>query len=88
MHTFIRYVDDPEDGLGAADENHVTTDYKEVKVEVTWPGVATGHGVKVVSKFVPNGAESDVGGGTFRLNVLDGSGAGLPGVAVHIVNNS
>jgi hypothetical protein len=87
VHTFVRYVDDPEDGLGQADENHVTTDYKEVKVEVTWQGISTGHGVAVVSKFVPNGAESDVGGGTFRLNVLDGSGAGLSGVAVHIVNN-
>lgn len=87
-HTFVRYVDDPEDGLGAADENHVTTDYKEVKVEVTWQGISTGHGVPVVSKFVPNGVESDVGGGTFRLNVLDGSGAGLSGAAARIVNNS
>jgi hypothetical protein len=88
IHTFIRYVDDPEDGLGEEDENHVTTDYKEVKTEATWQGISTGHGVPVVSRFVPNGVESDVGGGTFRLNVLDGSGAGLSGVAAHIVNNS
>ena len=88
VHTFVRYVDDPEDGLVDADENHVITDYKEVKVEVTWQGISTGHGVPVVSKFVPNGVESDVGGGTFRLNVLNGSGAGILGVAVHIVNNS
>ena len=88
VHTFIRYVDDPQDGSGLADTNHVTTDYKEVKVEVTWGGVSTGHGVVAVSKFVPNGAETDVGGGTFRLNVLDGSGAGLPGVAIHITNSS
>jgi hypothetical protein len=88
VHTYIRYVDDPSDGIGSADQNHVTTDYKEIKVEVTWGGVSTGHGVAAVSKFVPNGVESDVGGGTFRLNVLDGSGAGLSGVAAHIVNGS
>lgn len=88
VHTFIRYVDDPQDGVGQADQNQVTTDYKEVKVEVTWGGVSTGHGVVSVSKFVPDGAESDVGGGTFRLNVLDGSGVGLPGVVAHITNSS
>ena len=88
VHTYIRYVDDPSDGTGSADQNHVTTDYKEVKVEVTWPGASTGHGVIAVSRFVPNGTETNVGGGTFRLNVLDGSGAGLPGVAVHIVNGA
>jgi len=88
VHTYVRYVDDPEDGLGAADTNHVLTDYKEAKVEVTWSGVQTGHGAKVVSRFVPNGVETDVGGGSFRLNILDGSGAGIPGVSTHIVNNS
>jgi hypothetical protein len=88
VHTFVRYVDDAQDGIGAVDQNHVMTDYKEIKVEVTWPGALTDHGVKAVSKFVPNGVESDVGGGTFRLNVLDGSGAGLPGASVHIVNGS
>jgi hypothetical protein len=88
VHTFIRYVDDASDGVGADDQNHVTTDYKEVKVEVVWGGVSTGHGVAAVSKFVPNGVETDIGGGTFRLNVLDGSGAGLSGVAAHITNSS
>jgi Tfp pilus assembly protein PilE len=87
VHTFIRYVDDSQDGIGQEDANQVTTDYKEVKVEITWPAVKTGQGVKLVSKFVPNGAESDVGGGTFRLNVLDGSGAGISGVETDVVNN-
>ena len=88
VHTYIRYVDDPEDGEGAADENMVLTDRKEAKVEVTWPGVKAGHGVKIVSFFVPNGVESDVGGGTLRLNVLDGSGEGISGVSAQIRNSS
>ena len=88
VHTYIRYVDDPEDGEGVADENMVLTDRKEAKVEVTWPGVKAGHGVKIVSFFVPNGVESDVGGGTLRLNVLDGSGEGISGVSAQIRNSS
>jgi hypothetical protein len=88
VHTFIRYIDDPEDGTGENDENMVMTDYKEVKVEVTWAGVQTGRGVKSVSKFVPDGVESDVGGGTLRINILDGSGAGIAGAATRIKNNS
>ena len=88
VHTFVRYVDDPEDGIGQEDTNHVTTDYKEAKVEVSWLGVKPGYGVKVVSDFVPNGVETDAGGGTLRLNVLDGSGAGIDGTAVHLKNSS
>ena len=87
VHTFIRYVDDSSDGLGQEDTNQVTTDYKEVKVEVSWPGVKPGYGVKTVSNFVPDGVETDVGGGSFRLNVIDGSGASLSGTAVQIVNS-
>lgn len=88
VHTYIRYFDDPEDGEGNEDENMVITDRKEAKVEVTWSGVNAGHGVKLVSFFVPDGAESDVGGGTLRLNVLDGSGRGVSGVSTQINNGS
>lgn len=88
VHTYIDYFDDPIDGTEGGDpDDLVPTDYKRVKVEVTWPGVDVGHGVVVTSKFVPDGVESDVGGGTFRLNILDGSGAGLPGTEVKIINN-
>ncbi len=91
VHTYIDYFDDPLaiDGTEGGDpDDPVPTDYKRVKVEVTWPGVKAGHGVTLTSKFVPNGAESDVGGGTFRLNVLDGSGSGIAGAEVDIVNNN
>ena len=87
VHTFIRYVDDAQDGIGDKDENMINTDYKEVKIEVTWAGIKFDRGVKAVSKFVPNGVETNVGGGTFRLNVLDGTGAGITGAEVNIVNN-
>lgn len=88
VHTFIRYNNDPfDDEEEGTPEDEVPADYKEVKVEVTWTGIERGRGVKAVSKFVPDGAETNVGGGTFRLNVLDGSGAGISTVGVDIVNN-
>ncbi len=87
IHTFVRYADDPFDGLDGDPEETVPTDYKEVKVEVTWTELEAGQGVKVVSKFVPDGAETDVGGGTFRLNVMNGSGLGISNAEVDIVNN-
>jgi type II secretory pathway pseudopilin PulG len=86
VHTFIRYWDDADDGLAEADENEVITDYKEVKIEVTWAGVAEGYGAKAFSKFVPNGVETDVGGGTLRFNAMDGSGAPVSGADVRIRN--
>ncbi len=88
VHTFIRYNDDPDDGLLELDENHIWDDYKEAKVEVTWPGVSAGNGVAVYSRFVPDGVETDVGGGTLRFNAMDGSGAVIAGAAVRIANGA
>ena len=88
VHTYIRYVDDPFDGVeGGNPSDDIPTDYKEVKIEVTWAGVSVGHGVILVSKFVPDGVETNVGGGTLKLNVLDGGGEGIPGVSTRIVND-
>jgi len=36
--TYIVYVDDPKDGLGASDTNGITNDYKRIKVETSWVG--------------------------------------------------
>ena len=88
VHTYIRYGLDPfDDAENGTPEDEVPTDYKEVKIRVSWAGINADQGVKIVSKFVPNGTETDVGGGTFRLNVLDGSGAGISGTGADIENN-
>src|ERR1017187_1562443 len=36
VRTFIDYYDDPSDGVGASDTNGITTDYKRIKVVVTY----------------------------------------------------
>lgn len=85
----VDYVDDPFDGTaGGNPPDPVYPDYKTARVEVDWPGVQAGKGVTLVSKFVPDGVETNVGGGTMQLNLIDSTGAGVSGVDVHLVNNS
>jgi hypothetical protein len=81
------YVDDALDGVAGGDpDDEISKDYKEARVEVTWAGIDWGRGVVLVSRFVPNGVESESGGGTFVLNVIDSTGQGIPGFETHIVN--
>ncbi|MFA5926288.1 MAG: prepilin-type N-terminal cleavage/methylation domain-containing protein [Parcubacteria group bacterium] len=88
VRTAVIYVDDALDGVAGGDPNdEITKDYKEARVEVIWAGISWGKGVTLVSRFVPNGVESESGGGTFVLNVIDSTGQGISGVEAHIVNN-
>lgn len=84
--TFISYVDNPADGLGASDENAVTTDLKEAKVEVSWVSRGTARSVAHVATFAPNGIETTVGGGTIRILVINAAGAPISGAQVAITN--
>ena len=86
VRTFIEYVDDPADGIGAADTNGITTDYKRIKVSVTY--FANGHTqyVSLVSNYAPPGIETTTNGGTLKISVVNATGAGVAGASVHIVN--
>lgn len=86
--TYIEYKDDAADGLGAADTNHVTTDYKVGKVTVSYSLSGLSKSVTVVSDFSPPGIESTTGGGTISIRVADASGTNMSGASVQIVNAS
>lgn len=87
--TLIYWVDDPADGLGASDVNNITTDYKEAKVEVSWESLqGTTQSLFLLSRFTPQGIESNVGGGTIRIEVYDRNFAPLPGVSVQLRNET
>ena len=77
--TFIQYVDDPKDGLGAGDENFITADYKHAKVEMKWTIGETKRKFSLVSNIVPKGIETLQGGGILTINTIDAFGAPLPG---------
>jgi hypothetical protein len=85
--TFIQYLDDPKDGLGVADENAVTTDYKYAKVEIKWTIGNRDRKFSLVSNIVPKGIETLDGGGILTINAIDAFGVSLPDAQVTIKNN-
>lgn len=86
--TFVRYVDDPADGEGAADETGITTDYKQVRVSVSYTVGDADRAVELVSNQSPVGIETTTGGGTLEIRAVDALGAGIPGAEVSITNPS
>ncbi len=88
IRTFIEYVDDPADGSGAADTNTITTDYKRVKVAVTYTIRGILHEVDEISNEAPSGMETTTGGGTLKVSVVNAAGAAVAGATVQVVNAS
>jgi hypothetical protein len=88
VRTFIDYADDPADGIGAADSNGIITDYKRIKVTVTYTAGGQSRTVSIISNYSPIGMETTTGGGTLKIVVVNASGAAVPGATVRIVNAS
>lgn len=89
VHTMVQYVDDPFDGTASGTgSNHdaIPTDYKQARIEVTWPGAENGQSVIVWGTFSPNGVEQPSNTGVLSVNVVNGAGAGVSGANVHIVS--
>ncbi len=84
VHTFVQYVDDAFDGVTPADA--IPTDYKRVRVKVSWGNEGTDQTIVVFGNISPNGIETLGGGGVLSINILNASGAGVAGATVHIVN--
>ncbi|MFN3188299.1 MAG: carboxypeptidase-like regulatory domain-containing protein [Candidatus Paceibacteria bacterium] len=88
VRTLIEYVDDPADGIGSEDVNGITTDYKTAKVTVSWEWRGQPRELSLFSRVIPRSIETDVGGGTIRVNVFDSEVKPLPGALVRLVNNN
>lgn len=84
----IDYVDGLGDGVGVADGNGILEDYKQVKLEYTWDLRGESYDVSLVSNIMPRSIETNVGGGSIRVNVLDQDFVPLPGATVQISNAS
>lgn len=87
-HTYIEYYDDPADGTGVSDTNHITTDYKKGKVTISYSVSGLAKTVVLFSNFVPPGMETATNGGTLSLHVVDATGADLSDATVQIVNTT
>jgi type II secretory pathway pseudopilin PulG len=82
VDTFVQYVDDTFDGVTPTDT--IPTDYKKVRVTVSWGGLGTDQTIALFGNFSPNGVESASGGGTLSINVLNAAGLGVSGASVRI----
>ncbi|MCK5080917.1 MAG: hypothetical protein KAQ63_02035 [Candidatus Moranbacteria bacterium] len=78
----VRYVDDPLDGVDPDDL--ISTDYKLVQVVVEWEHQEKIDSVEFVSSFVPDGVETNMGGGTLVLNTMTSGGELVANVNVHL----
>jgi len=85
IRTNIIYVDDPFDGT--APDDILPTDYKRVKIEVSWGGIrpSSFNEVSLVTDIAPRGVETMQGGGTISILVFDSLGKPIPQAEVRIV---
>ena len=84
----IDYVDDPADDTAGVDDNGIITDYKQIKLEYTWNVDGNSRNLSLTSYIVPRSIESNVGGGTVRINVLDDQSLPLQGASVRLFTSS
>lgn len=89
VHTFVQYVDHPYDGsVGGSPNDAIPTDFKRVRITVTWGEETPTQTVALVSDVSPDGVETSAGGGVLSINILDASGAGVPTANVRITNSA
>ncbi|MFH1456877.1 MAG: DUF2341 domain-containing protein [Patescibacteria group bacterium] len=87
VETQIFYIDDEFDGtLGGDPNDTLNTDYKRIKVTVSWPYRFGHKPVILMTNIVPPGLESSVGGGTLKILVYNANGVPVPQADVTIVN--
>ena len=88
VRTFIENYDDPVDSLGVSGTDGNTTDYKIGKVTVTYSIGGLSKSVSLISNFAPPGIETNLGGGTLAIHVVNTVGADVSDASVQIVNTS
>lgn len=87
VHTTAQYVDDSFDRTASGSPaDAIPTDYKRVRLEVSWDGAEAGQRVVTWATFAPDGVEQPSNTGVLSVNVLDASGNPVQGAVVHIVN--
>lgn len=84
VSTDIIYVDDEFDGT--APNDLLPTDYKRVRVQVSWEGLAKSgkNPVVFVTDIAPRGVETITGGGTLSILVFNANGQPIPQAEVQI----
>jgi hypothetical protein len=84
VDTDVIYIDDPFDTKVPNDL--LPTDYKRIRVAVSWGGVSASRNnpVVLVTDISPKGVETTAGGGTLSVFVIDANGQPVPQADVTI----
>ncbi len=85
IETDIRYIDDEFDDLAPLDT--VNTDYKQVRVEVSWLGMYIHDPVVLITTISPPGIETNEGGGTLWIEVYNAEADPVVNATVDVTNN-
>lgn len=85
VKTTVVYIDDPFDNLFPDDP--LPTDYKRIKVKVSWAGFLAGQ-IVLQTDVAPKGIETTGGGGIISILVFDANGQLVPQADIHIENAS
>lgn len=87
IKTDIVYIDDPFDYTAPTDL--LPTDYKRVRIDVSWEGLAKSdiNPVTMITDIAPKGLETSEGGGTLSIFVFDASANPLEQASVTIIAN-
>jgi len=85
VRTQIVYIDDVFDDVAPTDT--LNTDYKRIKVEVSWRYRFAHKPIIFMTDIMPIGLESSVGGGTLKILVYNASGQPVPQADVTIQNS-
>lgn len=87
VKTSIVYVDDPFDDQ--APDDLLPTDYKRLRVDVSWEGLAASRKspVVLVTDIAPKGTEIAVGGGTLSILVFDANAIPVAQADVNIFSD-
>ena len=87
IKTEVSYYDDPYDSLVPIDT--LGSDYKKVKIEVTWDKYESGNPVVLYTDISPRGVEeAEQPGGVLSVEVFDDSNDPVSGALVSVVNNN
>jgi hypothetical protein len=87
VNTQVIYIDDIFDGIQGGDpDDTLNTDYKRIKVEVSWPYRFAHKPIIFMTDIMPIGLESSVGGGTLKILVYNASGQPVPQTTVTVQN--
>jgi len=83
VETAVLYIDDAFDGQAPTDI--LPSDYKRVRVSVTWSGpFASKAPVVLLTDVAPKGIETTIGGGSLSILVFNSQGVPITNATVHI----